>query len=240
MATLQPRSRSPHIHRLSGGGIDARAEPFAWLLHLKTMSSDDRQTSASPVVTAEIAETAATLTATDLLAPVQTAPPAFAEPEMLATAFRHLQQRIPGFTQLSVQEKRSHARAANLDPEFIETGLHAGAAWHRTEPLVKRTGRDLRQEREDIRVWDETIVAVRAFVDGMEASNLKRKHHLGASILQIYRLLGIFLRRAGPDDAYMRPYYENMKRAYLKTQQFRRRKKKDQAPEEAAEESPAE
>jgi hypothetical protein len=204
------------------------------------MSSDDPQTSASPVVTAETAETPAAPIATDLLAPLQTSPPTLAEPEMLVRAFRHLQDRIPGFTQLSVQEKRSHARAANLDPEFIESGLQAGAAWRKTQLLVKRSGEELRQENEESRLWDETIVAVRAFADGMEAANLQRKHRLGTAILQIYRLLGIFLRRAGSEDAYMRPYYENMKRAYLKTQQFRRRKKKNQAPEEAAEESPAE
>ena len=46
---------------------------------------------------------------------------------------------------------------------------------------------------------------MRALIDGIEAANLKRKH--------------------------MRPYYENMKRAYLRTQQFRRRKKKNESAE---------
>jgi len=50
-------------------------------------------------------------------------------------------------------------------------------------------------------------------------------------VIPIYRMLGIYLNRPLPEDAYMRPYYENMKRAYLKTQQFRRRKKNDE-PEE--------
>jgi hypothetical protein len=95
------------------------------------MSSDDRQTSAPPEGTLEPAETVATPVATDVLAPVETTPPSLAEPEMLVKGLRYLQERIPDFTQLSVREKRSHARAANLDPEFVENGLHAACVWRR-------------------------------------------------------------------------------------------------------------
>ena len=46
---------------------------------------------------------------------------------MLVEGLRFLRQRIREFTHLSWQEKRAHARAASLDPEFIENGLHAAA-----------------------------------------------------------------------------------------------------------------
>jgi len=196
------------------------------------MSSDDRQTSAPPLMTVEPAEMVATPVATDLLAPVQTTPPSLAAPEMLVKGLRYLQQRIPEFTHLSVQEKRSHARAANLDPDFIESGLHAACVWRDTKIVVKRSGEELRQEHEEIREWDEVIREMRALTDGIEAANVKRKHRLGKAILQIYRLLGIYFRRSRPDDAYMRPYYENMKRAYLRTGQFRRRNKKEEPTHE--------
>ncbi|HEV8434124.1 MAG TPA: hypothetical protein VGR95_11975, partial [Thermoanaerobaculia bacterium] len=153
------------------------------------------------------------------------------EPETLVKGLHYLQERIPEFTQLTVQEKRSHARAANLDPEFLENGLHAARVWSQTKTLVKRTGEELADEQEVIRRWDEVIRDLRAFTDGIEAANVKRKHRLGTAILQIYRMLGIYLRRPQPEDAYMRPYYDNMKRAYLRTQQFRRRKKKDEPAE---------
>jgi hypothetical protein len=193
------------------------------------MQSDDEQTPAPPVITAEPAETVATPVATDILAPVQAAPLSLAEPEMLVEGLRYLQQRIPEFTYLTVQEKRSHARAANLDPEFIENGLHAAGVWRRTKQIAGRSSEELRQEDEDIRRWDKVIVEMRAALDGIEAANLKRKHRLGQAILRIYRILSIFFRRDRPgEDAYMRPYYENMKRAYLKTQQFRKRKKKEE------------
>ena len=196
------------------------------------MSSDDQQTSAPPAVTLEPAETVATPAATDVLAPVETTPPSLAEPEMLVKGLRYLQERIPDFTQLSVREKRSHARAANLDPEFVEMGLHAALVWRDTKKIVKRTGDDLREEQEEIRRWDEVIRELRALTDGVEAANVKRKHRLGKAILLIYRILGVYVDRGGPEDAYMRPYYENMKRAYLQTQQFRRRKKKEEPAEE--------
>jgi hypothetical protein len=193
------------------------------------MSSDDRQSSAPAAVTATPAAAAATPgPAIDVLALVDTTPPALVEPEMLVQGLRLLQERIPGFTQLSVKEKRSHARAANLDLEFLESGLHAAAMWRLTKHFVKRSAEDLRQEDEVSRRWDEAIAAWRAILDGLEAANLKRKHRLGRAILLIYRILGIYMRSNRPDEAYMRPYYENMKRAYLRTQRFRKRAKKEE------------
>jgi hypothetical protein len=97
---------------------------------------------------------------------------------------------------------------------------------------VKRSGEELRREQEEIGRWDEVIRELRALTDGVEAANVKRKHRLGTAILHIYSILGIYLHRSRPEDAYMRPYYENMKRAYLRTQQFRRRKTKEEPAEE--------
>src|SRR5215218_6862859 len=82
--------------------------------------------------------------ASDPLAVVHTNPPVLADPEMLVEGLRYLQQRIPEFTHLSWQEKRSHARAANLDPEFIESGLQAADVWRDTKMLVQVGGDELR------------------------------------------------------------------------------------------------
>ena len=199
--------------------------------HNENMPSDDDESSTPPMVTAEPVESVARTGATDLLVPMQTTPPSFVEPEALVKGLQYLQERIPEFTQLTVREKRSHARAANLDPEFVENGLHAARVWRQTKLIVKRTGEELGEEQEVIRRWGEVIRDLRAFTDGIEAANVKRKHRLGTAILQIYRMLGIYLHPAQPEEAYMRPYYENMKRAYLRTQQFRRRKNKDEPAE---------
>ena len=223
------RTFAARVRAVDEGRIDVTPSP-SWLrgLHNQAMQSDDRETSAPPVVTVEPAGTPATLVVTDILAPVQTAPPPLAEPEVLVAGLRYLQQRIPEFTQLSVQEKRSHARAANLDPEFIENGLHAAGVFRDTKLLVGRNSEELREEDEEIRRWDAVILEMRALIDGIEAANLKRKHRLGSAILTIYRVIGIYLRHPRSEDAYLRPYYENMRRAYLKTQRFRGRKKKEE------------
>ena len=202
------------------------------------MSSDDRQSPAPPEVTVAPVETEATaVAATELLGLVHTTPPPPAEPDLLVEGLRHLQQRIPEFTHLSLEDKRAYARAASLDPEFIESGLHAAAVWRHTEKFVNRTGDELRQEHEETRRWDEVIREMRALTDGIEAANVKRKHRLGSAILMIYRVLTTTLHRSHPEDAYMRPYYENMKRAYLRTRRFRRRTKAE-APKK--EEPPSE
>lgn len=178
------------------------------------------------MVTIEQAGTApAPVAAPDRLGLVATTPPPLADPDMLVEGLRYLRQHIPGFTQLTVQEKRTHSRAAHLDPEFLEHGLHTAVAWQDTKGLVGRSGEELREEHEETRRWDQAIVELRAFTDGIEASNTMRKHRVGRAILLIYRALGLRLHGPMAWDTHMRPYYENMKRAYLKTQRFRRKTK---------------
>lgn len=221
IALARDRSRAARGDPIDTGLCQSRHNP--------SMSSDDRQTSPPPALRIAPADSAAAPdSASDVLAVAHTDPPVLAGPEMLVEGFRYLQQRIPEFTHLSWQEKRSHARAANLDPEFIESGLQAAEVWHHTKIMVQRTAEELRQEQDESRRWDQVIVELRAIIDGIEAANLKRKHRLGTAILQLYRMIGICLRNRRPDDVYLRPYYENMKRAYLRTQQFRKRKKKEE------------
>jgi len=163
--------------------------------------------------------------------------PAKIEPEMLIQGFRALQARIPGFVQLSIRERRSKSRAANLDPEVIETGLHAATAWHDTAGLLHRTPEELRWDDDDIRRNEELIREVRVLLQGLEDANLTLKHRLGHDLLRIYRVLAIHLRAEDPtsEHAYMRPYYENMKRAYL--QSTRRKPRKGDAAEGKEEEA---
>jgi hypothetical protein len=192
------------------------------------MDNDDRKLSAPPITTLAPAEQP--VAATDVLT-LTDVPPALVAPETLVEGLRYLRQRIPGFIHLTVREKRSHSRVANLDPEFIEAGLHAASVWRDMQLMVKRSGEELREEQEEIRRWDQVVVELRAITDGIEAANTKRKHHLGTAILLLYQLLGACVERGLPRHAYMRPYYENMKRAYLKTRQFRRKKKQEENPE---------
>ena len=144
--------------------------------------------------------------------------PAVMQPESLVEALRVLQEHIPGFTQLTISEERSMTRAAHLDPAFIEAALHAAAAWHRTKAMTGMTAEELRQEEADVRRWDEVERALRALTRGVAAANLKRKHRLGTAVLTLYSTLGIMLRRSPAEsDLPLRPYYDDLKRAFLAT-----------------------
>jgi len=76
------------------------------------------------------------------------------------------------------------------------------------------------------------IRELRAITEGIEAANLKRKHRLGSTILHLYSILGTFLRHPDPEVDHLRPYYEDMKRAYMRTQNFRKRPKKTEPESE--------
>lgn len=169
----------------------------------------------------------------NMLAPVEkTGPPALVDHETLVTGFRHLQQRIAGFTQLSLDEQRSMTRAAYLDPEFVTAGIHAAGVWERSEALIKRPVEALRQDEADIRRGDELEREVLALAKGIHAANLKRKHRLGQDILTIYKMLGLNLQGSGtPGSAHMRPYFEEMQRLYKRNIQKKPRKPKAKKPD---------
>ncbi|HEV7768764.1 MAG TPA: hypothetical protein VGQ76_27475 [Thermoanaerobaculia bacterium] len=171
---LYPSHRPPHLCKRAAATIDIVQIHQSCRERRKTKSSDDPQSVDPRVVTVQPDEVAATPDPEiDVLEVVDAIPPSLVDPEMLVNGLRFLQQRIPEFIQMSVQEKRSHARAANLDPEFLESGLHAAAMWPHPERFVKRSGEELRKEDEVIRRWNEAIRAMRAVLDGLEAANRK-------------------------------------------------------------------
>jgi hypothetical protein len=182
------------------------------------MSSEETKSLTPPDVTVT------TLHPETMVVPAE---PAQADPEMLVQALRYLQQRVPGFVQLSVEEEQSMTRAAHLDPEFIDRGIHAAGAWSHAEMLVGRSAVELRQEVDDIRHWDEVERELHALLKGISAANLKRKHRLGKAILLIYKNLGIWMGF----DSRLRPYYEEMKRAYMKRRK-KTRKERAETPTE--------
>ena len=148
---------------------------------------------------------------------------ALAEPETLIQGLRYLQGRIPDFEQLSLGERRSMTRVANLDPEFIEAGLQAADVYQSAKTILGRSGPELREEDTEIRRWDQVELELKALQSGIHSANLKRKRHLGEAILLLYSVLGSELRVSG--GRYLRPYYENMKRAYLRSLKKGRQKK---------------
>ena len=137
---------------------------------------------------------------------------------------RYLEQRIPGFTQLSVEEQRKLTRVAFLDPEFLEKGIRLGRAWEDTKEITGLSGDEMRDLDEENRHWDELESTVRAFLKGISARNRKERHRLGEAILTMYMVLG----RTIDNERYrhLRPLYEDMKRAYMKSRKHRGKRAK--------------
>jgi hypothetical protein len=155
-------------------------------------------------------------------AAIENLAPLLVEPETLIQGLRYLQQRIPGFVQLSITEERSLARAAHLDPEIVELGVHTAGAWDETKDMVGCTGEELREQQEVIRRWDGVIREIDVLKKGAYGANLRRKHKFGLSILDVYAVLRRLVRRRDGSHAHLRPYVEELRRAFARN----RRKKK--------------
>ena len=135
-------------------------------------------------------------------------------PEVLTEALSYLEERIPGYVHLTVDEERSMLRAAFLDPEFLVGGIEAALNWPFAKELLGASGEELRDASDEIERWAETIRKHRVVIEGIEGANLQRRHALGAKILMLYAILKATID--DPERRHLRPYLENMKRAYLK------------------------
>ena len=152
-----------------------------------------------------------------------------ADPATLTRGLRYLRDYIPGFTQLSPEEQRALTRVASLDPEFMEAGLRTAKAWDEMKTLFGHSGEELGDDADEIRRWDEAESELRATLRGVAAANRKRRHALGRTILLMYSFLGITI-----DDEsrrHLRPHYEEMKRAYLRSRKRKRKPAKEEKPE---------
>lgn len=191
---------SQHINReIAGLVVNSRRVPW----HHAAMADDDPQVTAVATLEGAGGE----------LVPRQEI-----DPQALVQALRVLQERIPDAAHLSLREKQSLARTASLDPAVVESGLHLGASWGTMKEVLGRTTEEVRAELETARQWDEVESVLVAITETVRSTNLKRKHGIGALILQIYGVVGAKLRgRAEAGYAHLRPFYDEMKRAILGT-----------------------
>ena len=150
--------------------------------------------------------------------------PVPAEPRTLTSAFRRLQDLIPGWKPLDTREKRSKAKVANLDPELIAVGLQLAEVWPDTKTITGMTPEELRAVNHDITEWVDTRRAMMTCIEGLDGAILTKKENLGYAILNLYHIIGRQIRN-NPRHAHVRPYYEAMQRLL-------RRGKRKEKPEE--------
>lgn len=142
-----------------------------------------------------------------------------------------IEQRIPGYTHLTLKERRSMARAGNLDAEFIAEGIAAAfAAGEQAKFLTAgMTTAECHELSEQIRSDEELERAYTLLIEGIAATNLKRRHKLGRAMLHLYAQLGIVCEDLQGQYRHLLPYYERMKRAYMKNRKTGRKARGDAA-----------
>ena len=119
------------------------------------MHTDDTPSPVPPEAELAPADAAATpALPAEMVAVANAAMPALAEPEMLVLGLRYLQQHIPEFTQLSVDEIRSMNRAAHLDQDTIDRGIHLASAWDKAKKVIGTSGDEMRAWADEVRRWD--------------------------------------------------------------------------------------
>ena len=156
------------------------------------------------------------------------------EPATLREGLHRLEARIPGFTQLTVQERRSRVRRATVDREFVDACIATAREMPRVKTALGLSGDEMQQLQDEIGEWKATIAQGRLFLQGLEDANLEREHLLGSTSLEVYAMAKNELRF--PRNRHLIPHVENMKRAYARSLQKRAAKKKkimeDEPPEE--------
>jgi hypothetical protein len=152
--------------------------------------------------------------------------PALAKPATLVQGLRFLQRRVPHFTQLSLDEERSMANAAHLEPEFLDAGIHAAGAWPESEGLIRLSAEEMRSRLDATASWADVRRELHALDKGIAGAILGEKHQIGTAILKLYRVIGTLVK--SPQYQHLRPYYEDMKRTYG------RRPRARKAPKQAA------
>jgi hypothetical protein len=155
--------------------------------------------------------------------PDETLTRAVPRPEALVQGFRQLRERIPGYHVLSRKEERSILRTAYLDPELIQSGLTAAEVWaeQRIQRFAGMTAEEMQALDTEIRAWDDVERDLRVLLAGITGANRDRKHRLGKSVLSVYKFLGIELSGPRSENTHLRPYFEAMKRAYMKNRRTR-------------------
>src|SRR6185295_12880 len=183
-------------------------------------ANDDRSLPEQPSSTAEgeLVPPDTPGTAALTIAP---AGPLLVDAEMLLTGLRHLQERLPDYIHLTAREARGMGRAANLDEDFMNAGIQAATVWGDTKRFTGWTGEEMRQIADETRRWDDVERELRIVLKGISDGNLKRKNDLGNGILMVYLALG---RLTKMDLKHLRPYYDEMKAAWLRSKRPKKKK----------------
>lgn len=72
--------------------------------------------------------------------------------------------------------------------------------------------------------WDAVEKEYLVTLKGIAGANRQRRFRLGRASLDVYCALGVAIKR--PENSHLRPYYERMKRSYMKNRKVRAKAQK--------------
>jgi len=149
--------------------------------------------------------------------------------EALLAGLRQLRERIPDYVHLTPGESRGLGRTANLDPDFVNAGIHTVSSTPDAKEYWGWSGEELRQLADEGRRWDDVERELRIVLKGIADANRMRKNSLGFAILAVYELAGRLIKK--PSAAWLLPYYNEMHAAWKRSRERSRRKKEPPKPE---------
>jgi hypothetical protein len=120
--------------------------------------------------------------------------------EELVSELRRLRDRIPMYQVLTRHEARAMLRVAHLDPEFVDVGLNSISAHDVAASHVGYSEDELRAMQEEHKHWTAAETELQAMAAGVAGANLKRRHIIGRSVLLVYNLFRMLIRKDGNAD----------------------------------------
>lgn len=196
--------------------------------HHDAMSRTDPQAIALPEVSSpDVTRAEVEVIDPKVAAAFESLVPLLVDPDTLAQGLRYLQQRIPGFVQLSLDEQRTMIRAAHLPPEFVDSGIDAVKSSDEAKEIAGKTGEELEARTDRTRRLERVLRELRALESGIEGAILREKHAIGLTLLDLYVFLGRAVKRKNSRLSHLRPYFEEMQRAYRKPLQKARKKSEE-------------
>lgn len=158
--------------------------------------------------------------------------PAPLEAATLREGLHQLEGRVPGFTHLTVKERRSRVRRATVDREFVDACIASAREMPHVKTALGLSGDEMQRLQDEIGEWKATIAQGRLFLQGLEDANLEREYLLGSTSLEVYAMAKNDLR--SPRSRHLVPHVETMARAYARSLRKRaaKGKRKDEEPPE--------
>lgn len=131
-------------------------------------------------------------------------------PEEVVRQLRALRDQIPEFAILSLPDKQSLVRSANMDPQLVQASINAVGASEPLRSLLGRSAEELQAEVGLTARWSAVAAELRDFASGVDASITVRRHRSGLTALQTYKVSVQLVRNK--EHAHLLPHVEAMKR----------------------------